>query len=91
MKTIIERILPTQQAFIRVVDGETHHVQRDVATKDATIIIYGETEEKEKDVFKRLIERHAKNMSFNQYEIIFTTEDEVKLRVDEEVSKWENC
>lgn len=28
MKTMLERAIPVQQAFIRVVDGETHHEQR---------------------------------------------------------------
>ena len=33
MKTMLERAIPVQQAFIRVVNGETHHVQRSVAPK----------------------------------------------------------
>ena len=33
MKKMLERAIPVQQAFIRLVDGETHHVQRDVTKK----------------------------------------------------------
>lgn len=28
MKTMLERAIPVQQAFIRLLNGETHHVQR---------------------------------------------------------------
>ena len=31
MKTMLERAIPIQQAFIRIHRGETHHVQRGVA------------------------------------------------------------
>ena len=41
MKTMLERAIPIQQAFIRIHHGETHHVQRAVASKKATIIAYG--------------------------------------------------
>ncbi|WP_291558888.1 flavodoxin family protein [Bacteroides sp.] len=44
MKTMIERAIPIQQAFIRIHNGETHHVQRNVLPKDTTIIAYGSTE-----------------------------------------------
>ena len=33
MKTMLERSIPVQQAFIRLLHGETHHVQRDVVPK----------------------------------------------------------
>ena len=42
MKTMLERAIPIQQAFIRIYHGETHHVQRNVKEKDAVIIAYGE-------------------------------------------------
>lgn len=45
MKTMLERAIPVQQAFIRIHQGETHHVQRDVKLKRATIIDYGDTDE----------------------------------------------
>ena len=31
MKTMLERAIPVQQAFLRIHNGETHHVQRAVA------------------------------------------------------------
>ena len=31
MKTMLERAIPIQKPYIRLLDGETHHVQRDVA------------------------------------------------------------
>lgn len=33
MKTMLERAIPVQQAFIRIYKGETHHVQRAVMPK----------------------------------------------------------
>lgn len=33
MKTMLERAIPVQQAFIRLWQGETHHVQRAVKPK----------------------------------------------------------
>lgn len=33
MKTMLERAIPVQQAFIRIHNGETHHVQRAVVPK----------------------------------------------------------
>ena len=41
MKTMLERAIPVQQAFIRLLDGETHHVQRAVVPKRAVIVAYG--------------------------------------------------
>lgn len=41
MKTMLERAIPIQQAFIRLVNGETRHVQRAVIPKRATIVGYG--------------------------------------------------
>lgn len=40
MKTMLERAIPVQQAFIRIYKGETHHVQRAVMPKKATIRKY---------------------------------------------------
>lgn len=48
MKKMLERAIPIQQAFIRLVDGETHHVQRAVAPKEALIEAYGEYPEEER-------------------------------------------
>lgn len=89
MKTMLERAIPIQQAFIRILDGETHHVQRDVKLKKATIIAYGEDlSQEEKDVFEQLIARNAHNMSFAQYRVLFTTKDELENVVKNEVEQW---
>ena len=51
MKTMLERAIPVQQAFIRLLHGETHHVQRAVVPKRATIIGYGDISDEEKKNF----------------------------------------
>ncbi len=89
MKTMLERAIPIQQAFIRIVDGETHHVQRDVAEKDAVIVAYGDISEQERELFKRLIGRNARNMNFKSYNVIFSDERQVCSVVKDEVAKWE--
>lgn len=88
MKTMLERAIPVQQAFIRVLDGETHHVQRAVKLKRATIVAYGTTSDEEREIFRDLVARNAKNMSFLSYEIRFVTEDEVDEAVEQEVQAW---
>lgn len=90
MKTMLERSIPVQQAFIRLLDGETHHVQRKVVPKKAVIIAYGGLHPDEKDIFRRLVERNAKNMSFESYRIIFADENEVENVLRNEVAAWEN-
>ena len=89
MKTMLERSIPVQQAFIRLFDGETHHVQRNVAPKAAVIICYGDISPEEQEIFRALVERNAKNMSFESYRIIFVTENEVETAVSKEVAAWE--
>lgn len=89
MKTMLERAIPVQQAFIRVLDGETHHVQRAVQMKRAVILAYGTTSDAERDLFRALVARNAKNMSFASYEIRFVTEDAVDDAVTEEVQAWQ--
>lgn len=88
MKTMLERSIPVQQAFIRLLDGETHHVQRNVVAKKAVIIGYGDISVKEQDIFRRLVERNAKNMNFESYRVIFVAENEVENIVKNEVEKW---
>ena len=51
VKTMLERAIPVQQAFLRIWQGETHHVQRRVAPKKAVIIGYGTLSAEEKAVF----------------------------------------
>ena len=88
MKTMLERAIPVQQAFIRLVNGETHHVQRAVAPKRATIVGYGALSNREKDLFRKLVARNAHNMSFEQHRVLFAEEDEIDRIVREEVSPW---
>lgn len=88
MKTMLERSIPVQQAFIRLLDGETHHVQRNVTLKKAIIIGYGDISDEEKEIFCRLVERNAKNMNFASYQVIFVTENEVERAVRKELSVW---
>lgn len=89
MKTMLERAIPIQQAFIRIHQGETHHVQRNVVTKDAIIIAYGDTDREEQEIFRQLVERNARNMSFGKYNIVFVKEQEVEKAVQNELKKWE--
>ena len=88
MKTMLERAIPVQQAFIRLLDGETHHVQRSVVPKQAVIIGYGDTSPEEQEIFRRLVARNAKNMCFAEYRILFTRENAVEEAVEKEVSVW---
>ena len=88
MKTMLERAIPVQQAFIRLLDGETHHVQRAVVPKKATIVAYGARDREEEELFRRLVARNAKNMSFQSYEIRFTDEEQVEAAVRQEVETW---
>lgn len=88
MKTMLERAIPVQQAFIRIVNGETHHVQRAVKAKKATIIAYGRITQEEKEIFQQLIGRNAHNMNFESYRILFATEDNLQNVVLKEVEKW---
>lgn len=89
MKTMLERAIPVQQAFIRLWNGETHHVQRNVKPKQAVIIGYGDLSEEEKDIFRQLVARNAKNMSFASWRVVFVPEQEVEQAVQSEVQSWE--
>ena len=89
MKTMLERAIPIQKAFIRILNGETHHVQRDVVPKNATIIAYGDVTDEEKEIFKSIIERNAYNMNFKSYKVIFTSEKNLEKTALNEVLKWE--
>lgn len=89
MKTMLERAIPVQKAFIRLYHGETHHVQRDVKLKKALIVAYGDINQEEKEIFKSLVERNSHNMSFEAYDIIFTKEENLEAIVRKEVEKWE--
>lgn len=88
MKTMLERAIPIQQAFIRLVDGEAHHVQRDVPMKTATIIAYGDVSIQEQAIFERLVARNAHNMNFKSFKVIFTTETQLETVVQGEIEAW---
>ncbi|HIW14800.1 MAG TPA: flavodoxin family protein [Firmicutes bacterium] len=88
MKTMLERAIPVQMAFIRLVDGETHHVQRAVVPKQALIVAYGADTKEEQEVFRRLVARNAKNMGFAQYEIRFVPDEQVEETVRKELAAW---
>lgn len=89
MKNMLERAIPIQQAFIRIHEGETHHLQRNVIPKDAIIIAYGCTDKEEQEIFRLLVDRNSKNMNFKSYEIIFTTEAYIDKTVENIIDKWE--
>lgn len=89
MKTMLERAIPIQQAFIRLWHGETHHVQRNVVPKQAVILGYGDISPKEQEVFRELIRRNANNMNFKHYRVLFVPEDQLEQRVKQEVLSWD--
>lgn len=88
MKTLLERTIPIQKAFIRLYHGETHHVQRRVAPKNAVIIAYGSSDPQEQELFQRLVARNANNMQFHEWKVVFVSEDDIDAAVKKEVSTW---
>lgn len=89
MKTMLERAIPVQQAFIRLHQGETHHVQRAVVPKQAVLLGYGDLSEEEQAIFRQLAARNARNMSFAQHRVLFAAEADVEETVRNEVLAWE--
>lgn len=89
MKTMLERAIPIQQAFIRLHRGETHHVQRNVTPKDAVIIGYGDTSPEEQELFRQVVSRNAYNMNFVSWRVVFVPEAEVEEAVRKEAEAWE--
>ena len=90
MKTMLERAIPVQQAFIRLYHGQTHHIQREVKPKDAIIIAYGDAVPKEEqELFRRLVARNAHNMLFQSWRVIFAKEAELFSVVYREVCAWD--
>ena len=88
MKRMLERTIPIQQAFLRVLDGETHHVQRRVTPKNAVVVAYGNYEIEEQQIFRQLVARNAHNMCFETYKIRFVPETELEETLCEEVLLW---
>ena len=89
MKTILERSIPIQKAFIRIHNNETHHVQRNVVLKKAIIFAYGTSSDEERAVFSKLIDRNANNMCFESYRIVFLNKSELNNAIAKEVATWE--
>lgn len=90
MKRMLERAIPIQQAFIRLHQGETHHIQRNVTEKKASIIAYGCDSLKEQEIFQRLVARNARNMMFSQWKVSFVSEDALDNHICQEVEAWGN-
>ena len=90
MKTLLERCIPVQQPFIRIVDGETHHVQRTVVPKEAVILAYGTRDAEERALFRRLTARNARNMNFAAWRVVFCDETAVESQLRKELAAWEN-
>ena len=88
MKTMLERAIPVQQAFIRLYHNETHHVQRRVTPKNAVVVAYGNYEIEEQQIFRQLVARNAHNMCFETYKIRFVQEAELEETLCEEVLLW---
>lgn len=90
MKTLLERSIPIQKAFLRLHHGETHHVQRRVAEKDAVIFAYGSCSPQEQELFTHLVRRNSENMLYRSYRIHFMSSEELEQAVNEEVAEWKN-
>ena len=91
MKTMLERAIPIQQAFLRLVQGEIHHKMRDVAPKEATILGYGALSERERQVFSHMAHRNARNLQFSSLRLCFAGEEQVEQTAREEVRRWKSC
>lgn len=91
MKTMLERAIPIQQAFLRLVQGEIHHKMRDVAPKEATILGYGALSERERQVFSHMVHRNARNLQFSSLRLCFAGEEQVEQTAREEVRRWKSC
>lgn len=89
MKAMMERALPLQQAYLRIHHGETHHHQRAVVPKKATIVAYGAKSSEERALFEDFIDRNARNMNFERHHVVFARECDVQDIVSNEVRKWE--
>lgn len=88
MKRMLERAIPVQQAFIRLHHGETHHLQRAVVPKRASIVAYGALDAEERAIFEALVARNALNMNFEHYRIHFVEESAVEAAVRKILQAW---
>lgn len=89
VKRMLERSLPIQQPFLQLRQGETHHALRDVHPKDAVLIAYGESSAGEQELFRRLVERNARNLCFQNSRILFVREENLDDTVAKEAARWE--
>lgn len=89
MKRLLERCLPMQQPFLRVHEGEIHHVLRDVHPKVAVLIAYDCNSKAQQELFTRLAERNAKNLNWTAYKVLFVDEEQLEDTVKKEASAWE--
>lgn len=64
-------------------------MQRHVNAKEAIMIGYGDLTMEEKQTFRQLIGRNAKNMNFERWRVRFATPEELEKVVSEEVAAWE--
>ena len=53
------------------------------------MIGYGDLTMEEKQTFRQLIGRNAKNMNFERWRVRFATPEELEKVVSEEVAAWE--
>ena len=72
----------------RILDGETHHIQRRVVPKNAVILAYGDPDEEEREIFRQVIARNARNMNFETYRVVFCREEQVQDFVEKELKAW---
>lgn len=91
LKTMLERAIPVQQAFLRLHCGETHHVQRRVVPKEAVVMGYGTRTPEEREIFAQLVARNARNMSFASVRVLFPAEEDLEQAVRKEVLGWGAC
>ncbi|MGL5978814.1 MAG: NAD(P)H-dependent oxidoreductase [Erysipelotrichaceae bacterium] len=87
MKKMVERLLPCQQAFLRIHHGEFHHVQRDV--KDKYALILGYDAKGQHELLEALLDRNQYNMSYHGYKVK-TIEDHQPSTLWKEVVKYAN-
>ena len=50
---------------------------------------YGAADEEEKDLFRQLVARNARNMNFESWQVIFTDEARLEETVESEAAKWQ--
>lgn len=89
MKRLIERLLPNQQPFIRVHEGETHHVQRYMRPVYLHVVAYGERNERADEVFGSWLARNVLNMAVQDYSVALAdTPEQAEEIVRKAVSEW---